>query len=654
MHSLLTTRMRCITYIAAVITFLVAFLDMLGWIFQFRPLLSILPDAATMKFNTAMCFLLTGIALVFTLRKHSRPGIIQAFLILLLLVISVGTLLEYLLQLDLKIDNLFVQDSFRKLYPGRMSQATAFCFMLIGLSFWGIYSRQLFFRRIAQFMLLLVTLVALISIDAFILQIPTNERVFFMDTMALNTSVLFFLTSIALTFKNSTLGFTGLVTGPYAGSRLMRILLPFIIVVPLVFSYFFLLITNNELVDKDFGISVYTVIFILLTIVYMAVNALNLNKTDTFRKRLENSYKETNRELNYFKQALDASFIVATTDERGIIEYVNDNFCRISKFSRDDLIGKTHRLVNSGYHSKTFFTELWRTISAGNEWIGEIKNKAKDGSYYWVHTTIVPFKNQSGKIYKYLAIRQDITSRKQSEVLVQQNFKILEQKNEELEEFAFIASHDLQEPIRTVNQIAGLLDKEYSPQLNEKGIKYLKFLDQASNRMRDLVTALHDYARLGNKSELEFVDCNELLAAVKEDLAMAIQESKAQIFYDELPQLYGYKTDLYHLFQNLMTNALKFRKAGVAPQVHISAERRPNDWKFSVQDNGIGMEEEHSEKVFGLFQRLHARNQFAGTGVGLTYCRKIVRRHGGEIWVESTLNVGSTFFFTIPHVIRTN
>lgn len=225
--------------------------------------------------------------------------------------------------------------------------------------------------------------------------------------------------------------------------------------------------------------------------------------------------------------------------------------------------------------------------------------------------------------------------------------KELERKNKELEQFAFVASHDLQEPLRTTSSFVELLQKQYHGKLDEKADTYLTYIIKSSDRMKVLIKDLLDYSRIGRKRELELVDCNVVLQEMLADLALAIEEKHALIQSDSLPLIHGYPMELKQLFQNLVINAIKFHRDGVRPEIRISVQRTKGFWEFAVQDNGIGMEEKHSDKIFIIFQRLHNRNKYEGSGIGLAHCKKIVELHGGRIWIKSMPGEGSTFYFTI-------
>ncbi|MDO3625795.1 PAS domain S-box protein [Mucilaginibacter sp. BT774] len=611
----------------------------------------------------------------------------------------------------------------------------------------------------------------------------------------------------------------------------------------------------------------------------------------TERKEAESEIQRTVKELSAYQYALDESAIIAITDQKGIIKHVNDNFCRISKYSREELLGQDHRIINSAYHDKSFIAGLWRTIANGKIWKGELKNKAKDGTNYWVDTTIVPFLNEQGKPYQYLAIRSDITERKSLEellgkttelariggweidlvngtyywsditkeihevephyeptpeksvsfypderyrtaltnlmhdalnngkpgdaelqivtpkgnhkwirVIVESEFvdgkcsriygscqdidarkkaeisgkraleernqilesiddaffavdknwivtywnkmaekvlltpkdkilghnlweifsdsvgsesyknyhialetnqaahfedyhppldkwyeisaypsdtglsvyfkdvtdrknsetrlkelnedlqnhaKELAASNEELEQFAYVASHDLQEPLRMVTGFLTQLEKKYQDVIDEKGKQYIYFAVDGAKRMRQIILDLLEYSRAGKTvSGLERINLNKLMDEMRV-LYRKQLDSGAQIINDELPVIVSYKTSLWQVLQNLIGNALKYHKKDVAPAITLTCSETNTHWQFCVEDNGIGIESEYFTKIFIIFQRLHRKGEYSGTGIGLAIAKKLVENLGGKIWVDSVKGQGTRFYFTI-------
>jgi light-regulated signal transduction histidine kinase (bacteriophytochrome) len=224
----------------------------------------------------------------------------------------------------------------------------------------------------------------------------------------------------------------------------------------------------------------------------------------------------------------------------------------------------------------------------------------------------------------------------------------LEKKNVELEQFVYIASHDLREPLRTTAGFVELLQRQYGEKLDEKAKNYLGFITQSTERMRILINDLLEYSRIGAEREKQKVQVGEVVANVIADLGSAIAESKANIAVDPMPIVNGYPTAIKQLFQNLIANAIKFKRKEVAPQIDIRVEEDSNEWKFSIADNGIGISEQHRKRIFMIFQRLHHRKEYEGSGIGLAHCKKIVEMHNGNLWMEPNERNGSVFYFTIP------
>jgi light-regulated signal transduction histidine kinase (bacteriophytochrome) len=218
----------------------------------------------------------------------------------------------------------------------------------------------------------------------------------------------------------------------------------------------------------------------------------------------------------------------------------------------------------------------------------------------------------------------------------------------ELEQFSYVSNHDLQEPLRSLIQFAQLIKENYTGKLDKEGNKYIDFITNSAARMKELVKDLLEYSLLGKEGVKTTIDCNKIVGIVLDDLGVSINGSDAKITVQELPTLNGYETELRLLFQNLITNSIKYQKKGEVPEINISAESHDKEWLFSIRDNGIGIDQKHFEKIFIIFQRLHNRSEYEGTGIGLAHCKKIVELHGGRIWVESSPGKGSTFLFTIP------
>lgn len=517
------------------------------------------------------------------------------------------------------------------------------------------------------------------------------------------------------------------------------------------------------------------------------IHALNTGLEQRVKKRTA-ELQAANASLGDFKAALDEHAIVAITDVAGTITYANDKFCEISKYSREELLGQNHRIIKSGYHPPEFFKEMWRTITSGHVWKGEIKNRGKDGMIYWVSSTIVPFFGPDGKPNQFISIRTDITKRRlaqeavllseerlrlaaevagiavwewdlasneikwdeqmfriyglppQPEGLVyfsdwqaavlpadlaeqeaqlqqtvatcgrsQREFRItrasdhavrviqaaemvvttadgkaarvvginlditerrqteeeinklnadlqsraaeLEAANKELEAFSYSVSHDLRAPLRAVDGFSRMVIEDYATQLDADGQRMLGVIREETQRMGRLIDDLLAFSRLGRQQVQPMpINMQELAQEVYGELAGHEPERRLRLDLRPLPAASGSEALIRQVWVNLIANAIKFTKDRECGEIEIGA-RDGEDGQpvYYVKDNGAGFDMRYADKLFGVFQRLHNQQEFAGTGVGLALVQRIVQRHGGHVWAEAEVDHGATFYFTIPN-----
>lgn len=312
-------------------------------------------------------------------------------------------------------------------------------------------------------------------------------------------------------------------------------------------------------------------------------------------------------------------------------EVIGRNF-RIFYTEEDLLNGKPESLLQAAIKLGKASDEGWRV--------------KKDGHRFWGSILIKAMYDENKNVLGFSKVTRDLTEKMRKDRAIRNYARELAAYNKQLEQFVYIASHDLQEPLLTVTNFIDLLEEEYSGNLDKDGLLYLSYISQSAERMKDLIKGLLDYSRIG-VSRISTVDCEILVEQVKNDLHSSIQKSGANIYFHNLPVVNGNETQIRQLFQNLISNAIKFRKPGSIPEIEISAERQEQGWKFLVRDNGIGIDERYKEKIFVIFQRLNHRSEYEGNGIGLAHCKKIVELHDGEIYVESILQQGSTFCFTL-------
>ncbi|HRG88344.1 MAG TPA: PAS domain S-box protein [Chitinophagales bacterium] len=379
----------------------------------------------------------------------------------------------------------------------------------------------------------------------------------------------------------------------------------------------------------------------------------------TKAKQAEETITLANEELEAIFNSGHVSII--STDTRGVITNFSRGAEILLQYTAAEMVGvQTPYIIHAGEEVEKRGKELsaiyGRPIEGFDVFVelarqGKYESREwtyvrKDGSHFPVQLIVSAIHNNTNEITGFLGVATDITERKQAEEKLR-NYSILESKSKEMEQFAYIASHDLREPLLTIKSFAGLLDEEYGATFDEEGRTYINAILKSINRMEALTKGLLEYSRLGQIKPMEMVDCNAVLNDVVADLNSLITKTCAEVTVDELPVINGHALELKLLFQNLLNNAIKFRKSDTTPKVHVSVAKTSNGYRFSVEDNGIGISEKNREKIFVMFQRLHNRDMYEGTGIGLAQCKKIVEMHNGEIWVESEPEKYSRFCFTI-------
>lgn len=336
-------------------------------------------------------------------------------------------------------------------------------------------------------------------------------------------------------------------------------------------------------------------------------------------------------------------YAIIMLDSEGNVVNWNKGAERIKGYEASEIIGQSFRVF---YRAEDRLAKLPEKLLSEAIAHGRAQHEGwrvrKNGTLFWGNIIITALFDDDKEVIGFSKVTRDLTDRKKAEKI-----QLLEVKNRELEEFSYVASHDLQAPIATIKSLMEILRVEFADNLNKEGKDLLEMISESLERMATLIKDLLGYSRLGVNRSLEVVDCNELLVSVQKDLWAAIEESNAIIEVAGLPTLNGYRTELWQLFQNLISNAIKFRHPDIAPVININATTGYEHWFFEVTDNGIGIEAQYYDRIFRLFQRLHLQEEYGGTGIGLANCKKIVEMHDGKIWVESTPGKGSTFFFTL-------
>ena len=352
-----------------------------------------------------------------------------------------------------------------------------------------------------------------------------------------------------------------------------------------------------------------------------------------------------------FRQLLEAApDAIVIVDRDGCIVLLNRMAETMFGYGRSELVGKAVEvLLPSAFrdshhqHRQAYFSDAHtRPMGSGLE----LRAQHKSGREIPVEISLSPLQSENGQLVT--AVVRDITERQQARKALEQHALDLERSNAELEQFAYVASHDLQEPLRMVASYAQLLSRRYRDQLDADADEFIDYIVDGATRMQNLINDLLTFSRIGSRgNEMVPTDTNAVLQRVLNNLQLAIDDSHAKVTFEQLPEVKGDELQLIQLFQNLISNALKFH-GEAAPVIHIGAKHDAKEAVFSVADQGIGIEPQYSERIFLLFQRLHGKKEYPGTGIGLAICKKIVDRHGGKIWIESQPSKGTTFYFTLP------
>ena len=430
----------------------------------------------------------------------------------------------------------------------------------------------------------------------------------------------------------------------------------------------------------------------------------NKNKTNLTESNMEKTNTNVDESLQAIKDTVDKSFARIEFEVNGTILDANDNYVQMLGYnSPKDLIGNHHSMfVDIAYKNSADYKKFWADLANGITQDGEFKRISKDGKDVWIKAAYTPVKDKDGKVTQVIKIATNITAQihareqakqaaeelKESETKyrlqseekekraaelviankellkaemeIRKLNKTLEKKvesrtaelvntNKDLQQFAYVATHDLQEPLRMISSYTQLLERKYKDKLDQDAKDYIHFAIDGAIRMQRLLNDLLEFSRIQTSEKgFDLVNTLTVLGKAISNIQLLIIENNALVTNDDLPILKADESQILRVFQNLIENAIKFKKKTELPKIHISCKKLNNMYQFSVSDNGLGIEMQYHDRIFIIFQRLHSVKDYPGTGMGLAICKRIIEKHGGLIWFESIVDKGTTFYFTIP------
>jgi PAS domain S-box-containing protein len=514
----------------------------------------------------------------------------------------------------------------------RMPLIAAILFSLFGVVLLLMGSRNRATVNVSHGVLLPITVMSYLILVGYIL----NVRDFYqwLDLgVALNAGIAFFALCLSSFSLYTESWLMKAFVGPAAGAVMARRLLPALLLLPVLIGWMRLIGERTGAFGSEVGVVLVATTYAVCLLWFVWLSARRVNRTDQQRRESEERFR-----LLFHQAAVG----IQRLDPQGRFIEVNDKLCQILGYPREELLTMSLARITHPEDLPREEAELARLFSRRiASYSLEKRCSRRDGNLIWVRVTGSLPSGGVETVPWWMCVVEDITMRKAAEAE-------LARSNKDLEQFAYVSSHDLQEPLRMVTGFMQLFEEKYHSLLDQTGAQYVRFAVDGAKRMRQLIDDLLSYSRVGSKArEPVPVDAEKALEEALANLRASIEESGARITHNSLPRVRADALQLTQVFQNLVGNAIKFH-GDRPPRIDVEACRDDDHWRFCVKDDGIGIDAEYFERIFMIFQRLHTREEYPGTGIGLAICKKIVDRHGGRIWVESKKGQGAAFFFTFP------
>jgi PAS domain S-box-containing protein len=631
----------------------------ISWLLNISSLKSLVPGWATMKANTALVFMLAALVL-WMLQKEDggqRRRLLTQICIMLIALIAILTLLEYIGGWDFKIDQLVIKDTSTSSAPGRMSSGTAFAFFLIAISLWFLQTRQIMLAQLLATLVFFITLLALIG---YVYDVSSLYKTTIYASMALHTALTLFLICIGVFFTYPKRGLMIYFTADSLGGISARRLLPAAILVPFVIGWLRLEGEKNNLYETEFGTALLTISASIIFTILITWNTYSLSRINAERQRVSQSLQQIqSRFVRTIEAAMDA--IIVVDSDQHIIIFNNAAELMFGYQSHEMIAQSLDRLIPKRFndmhqqHIRDFGVTGVTNRRMGA--LGGISGVRANGEEFPIEASISQIEQDDQKFFT--VILRDITGRLQVEenlrrlneeleAIVEQRTAHLQSVNKELEAFSYSVSHDLRAPLRAIDGFSQALLEDYTDQLDDDGKNYLNRVRVASQRMGQLIDDLIKLSRI-SRGDLQRTTVN--LSQIGQEIVTVLKDSDptrdVEFVLQESLTVEGDGHLLKVLLENLIGNAWKYTSKKPQARIEFGKNVQNNQSVYFVRDDGAGFDMDYAEKLFGAFQRLHTGNEFEGTGIGLATCKRILHRHGGNIWAEAKVGEGATFYFVL-------
>ncbi len=658
---------------------------LLGWLLDIEVLKR--PKAAMVAMNpmSALSFVFIGIALYLNLNRsdsNTHRNIVRLIALFVLLV-GLTKLYSVISGFDLGLDKILFSDKIAKDIikgiPNRMAPNTAFDFVVLGAAVFLSSYRKEVLNSISNYLCILVLLIGLFSVIGYVYQVQEFYGILSYIPMAIHTAISFIFCSFALLLINGHSGFMKVFTSESSGGILARVLIPFLIIVPVLFGYIRIYLNKFNPVSLELGVGFLMTGIILTFFILVWFVATQLEKSDIARTDAERKLSELNQELeklvsaktmdlfkseNRFRTILEQfPYPVLTYDPQGVCTGANFAWEEMWNTRRDVLVDynilKDPQIKEAGFFP--FVEKAFSGEAAMSEpFPYDPKLIGSSGRDRWLQMVLYPIKNTAGNILEVIVVHQDITASKEAENEIRLLNNELEERvrvrteqlvfaNKELESFSYSISHDLRAPIRGISGFTQILMEDYGVNFDAEGKRIIGKILENAKQMGQLVDDLLEFSRLGRTELAEReIPMKELASIVYKELINLESGREIRFEIQDIPNVRADQPAVRQLWVNLISNAIKYTKKIESPIIQIGSMESEEGTVFYVKDNGAGFNMQYYHKLFGVFQRLHSNSEFEGTGVGLAIVKRIASRHGGKVWADSKEGEGATFFFTLP------